>query len=137
VAVDVAIHVMSAEITCDTLKAFYNNKLGHKWYNTYDMSTIDSGLIRGLIEESPQVWIGEASFLDAAVYDADDAIPRTVMDVCHLIDDGVTVIDDSFLFDVQEVMDYPNTSKYPVAISRDVLEFLQQYKGMKVFIALW
>ena len=88
------------------------------------------------ISNTPSVWVGEVSWLKAALFDdADTFIPRPV-DVISEAIQGIVVIDDALIAKVEEAMQLENQTGYSIA-SNEVIEFLKEYKGHRAFTVSW
>lgn len=93
---DLSIHVFEG-ITEEDLRMFFSSSLGSKyfdfkqtneeWFDSYDK-----------IASTPEIWVGEVSWLKAALFeDADTFIPNTIAKVTEIIGEDLPIIDDSLL----------------------------------------
>lgn len=99
------------------------------------------------INNTPNIWIGEVSWLKAALFeDPDSFVPDTVAQISDLCED-FPVITDEWIKKIVATFDVPNnTAKkdgvnmdkgYSLAIPSKVEEFLREHMGKKVFTISW
>jgi hypothetical protein len=97
---------------------------------------------------TPSVWVGEVSWLKAALFeDGDTYIPEPVARVCQIIGSNLPVIDDALIQQVAEALRLPNNTikakgvwdgkGYSLASAESVIEFLTKHKGKKAFTISW
>ena len=87
---------------------------------------------------SPQVWIGEVSWLKAAfLEDAESFIPGPVQRVAEVIGEDFPVIDDGLIEKIAEAMRVENATSYRIATENEVVDFLKEHKGKKVVTVSW
>lgn len=135
---DFTIHVMDSTMTEEELKIFYSNHYGHKWFDFRVSAEARREVISLVaVKSSFRVYVGRVSFLKAALYDNDAFFSDPINRICDLIDDGVTVIDDAFILEVGKAMNLPNHTKYPMSDADNVIEFLREHEGEKVFVRIW
>ena len=100
------------------------------------------------IGNTPCVWIGEVSWLKAMLFeDSETFIPDTVQKISDLIGDDFPVLDENLLNQIEGAFDLPNktvkkdgvwsSNGYSIAKKKDVIEFLKQYIGYKLFTVSW
>lgn len=100
------------------------------------------------VEETPNIWIGEVSWLKADLFkDKEMFIPNTVANISELIGQELPTITDEFIEKVMNAFELVNNTKreggvwdgegYSLANPDDVKEFLERYKGKKVFTISW
>lgn len=124
-------------ITEDDLKTFFSNTLGSKHFNLYRSSRgWDS--VFSKIADTPNVWIGEVSWLKAAFCDNDETfIPNTVGEVHDIIGEDLPVIDDELIQKILKAFDLENKTSYSLAKKEDIEKFLLEHKGKKAFTVSW
>lgn len=89
------------------------------------------------IENTPNIWIGEVSWLKAAIFeDADTFIPDTI-DRIYEICSVEPVIDDALIESIRKALELPNATQYSISKSNDIIDFLSKYKGYKCFTISW
>lgn len=133
-AADLSIHVMH-EVTEEDLKVFFSNALGHKWCEFPATKTHENYReVLHRIAATPQVWIGEVSWLKAALFEDDDKfVPDTVGTIQERIDDGVTVIDEVLIHDVITAFSLENATQYRLADVDEVVKWLKEHIGEVAF----
>jgi hypothetical protein len=90
------------------------------------------------IGESPNVWIGEVSWLKAALFnDSNEWIPSTVQTIRDLVGNDFPVIDEDFINKVSEAFDKQNITSYSLAEKQEVKDFLKEHLGKKAFTVSW
>ena len=135
-AADLHIHVMD-DVTEDDLRMFFSNTLGSKWFDMTVKKSFDSPEYKRVMD-SPSVWIGEVSWLKAGLFeDEDEFIPGPVEKVSEIVGEDLPVIDDEFIVKIEEALHEPNMTQYSTTKSREVLEFLDKYRGKRVFTVSW
>jgi hypothetical protein len=145
---DLHIHIFEG-ITEDDLRAMKSSTLGSKYFNLHDnMPWEEKKKVYERIDNTPNIWIGEVSWLKAGLMeDADTFIPNTVGDIAELVGEELPTIDDEFIEKVVKAFDQPNnTAKedgvwngkgYSLADPNEVKDFLEQHRGKKVFQISW
>ena len=79
------------------------------------------------IQETPKVWVGEATWWD------DRNVPPTITAVMEAIGERLPVLDD-FLFErIMAAFRNENETGYELAIPNVVKEFLKAHKGKRLF----
>lgn len=165
-AADMKIHVMDApgkEVSRETLRVFFNGTLGSKlggWPKiTDDMTEEEAGsLIEAFFAESPTheewgeaylrvaetpgVWVGEVSWLKAALTgDVETYIPDPVSDVREAIGEDLPIIDQDLIERVMQALKGSNETGYDVANEtygvRQIREFLETHRGLRAFTVSW
>ena len=145
-AADLSIHVRTEPLTDDVMRAFFANTLGSSW-GPKDLSSILSGPNNHdswmeavkVVSDSPQVWIGEVSWLKAALAGDDETfVPNPVAQISELIgDDGSAELTDDMIEAIIKAIDVPNQTGYSVATPEQVRPFLEEHRGKPVFCVSW
>jgi hypothetical protein len=113
-----------------------------EWIVDYDESVVDN---------TPNIWVGEVSWLKAALFDdADSFVPNTVMRIAEIVGrdwENLQTIDEQMITDIQAALQLENNTEkeggvfggsgYSLAREDDVVNFLRQYMGKKVFHISW
>lgn len=147
-AADLHIHIMTDDVDENDLRAFFSNNMGHKWYQPMSIPArpAEAGImewedyqeILDKIAKTPDIWIGEVSWLKAALFeDSETYIPDPIGDLEELIDDGVTVINEKFITMVEEAFKQPNDTTYQIANVTEIVEFLREHAGKRIFAVSW
>jgi hypothetical protein len=136
VAADLHIHVNDG-IPDRDIAAFFANCLGSKHFKGFRPQPFNEDLyIR--MERTANVWVGEVSWLKAAVFENQaEFIPGTVMEVQRIVGEDMPIINDEFIQMIESTFDIPNTTGYRLAKKEDVTTFLRQYMGKPVFTISW
>lgn len=135
---DLHIHVYRG-LTEDDLRAFFANTMGSKYFAGWDNLT-DTPKERAYekISRTPDFWIGEVSWLKAALFD-DGAqfIPSTVQLVHDAIGEDLPVLTDELVGEIVAAFDAPNDTGYRLAKRGDVERFLAEHAGERLFTVSW
>ena len=138
-AADLHIHVMEG-VTEDDLRCMNAHTLGSKYFNLGRRACdtdYDCRHYRAVVD-SPQIWVGEVSFLKAMLLeDTETYIPSVVQKIVNLIAEEQPVIDDDLIAGVRAAFDNPNETTYSVADVDEVIAFLELHRGKKVFYVSW
>jgi hypothetical protein len=92
------------------------------------------------VSNTPSVWVGEVSWLKAALFDdAETFIPPAVQQIHEIIGEDMPLIDDSLITRVESALGSENPTSYTVAGSEEspVIKFLRDNKGMRAFTISW
>lgn len=90
------------------------------------------------IASTPNVHVGEVSWLKAALLDDSDRyIPSAVQQVTDIIGEDLPVVDDAMIARIADAMKAPNATSYTLNSAEEVLTFLKQHKGKRVFTVSW
>lgn len=137
-AADLSIHV-AENITEDDLRAFFSNTLGSKYFNPRSGPRNDRQRAAWeSVSSSPSVWIGEVSWLKAALFEEPKTfIPDTVGQIYQIIGEDLPVIDDDLIRKVMAAFDSKNATTYDLANPSEVKEFLESHKGKRAFTVSW
>lgn len=139
-AADLYIHVFEG-ITEEDLKIFFSPTIGSKHFGAYlnhqDFNRMWEE-VYSKISETPSVWVGEVSWLKAAIFDDEETfIPEPISKVVDIIGEDLPVVDDELISRIEEAMKLPNKTKYRVNDPAEVVEFLRKHKGKRVFTVSW
>jgi hypothetical protein len=146
-AADLHIHIYEG-ITKADLADFNSNVIGSKWFAGFGLIPRDKrtheeqfgpGSVHQRITDTPNVWVGEVSWLKAGLTgDNESFIPDVVGKISDLIGEDLPVIDDDFLDKVRAIYATAKEHEhYGVAAEKDVLSFLEANKGKQVFTISW
>lgn len=137
-AADLYIHVFEGVTEAD-LAAFNGNVLGSKWFNE-DFSKPQEWdeALHMRIHETPKVWIGEVSWLKAAMLDDSETyIPSPVQAVFDLVGEELPVLDEDLLGKLLAALVLSNSMDYTVATPDEVGVFLWSHLGKRLFTVSW
>ena len=143
-AADLHIHVLTDEFTEEHYKAFQSNVIGGKYWGGFNRNlqaefekkhNCDLYL---LCCETPSVWVGEVSWLKAALSeDPDTWVPATVQAVYDIIGEDFPVIDDELIAKIEAALGLDNATGYSICEHSGVIDFLKEHKGKKAFHISW
>jgi len=142
---DLHIHVLEGA-TEDDLAVFFSNTMGSKWFRPVSGSTESPSWNR--VIRTPNVWIGEVSWLKAALFDDAEAyIPDTVQSISDIIGEELPIIDDNLIgriigeFNLTNKTEKPDSvwdgKGYALANPYGVRSFLEEHKGKRAFTISW
>lgn len=89
------------------------------------------------VARSPNVWVGEVSWLKADLFGSEDYVPAPVQAVFDLIGDELPVVDDALIEGVVRAMGLPNATRYSLAEVDEVRAFLEAHRGLRAFTVSW
>lgn len=136
-AADMCIHIFQG-ITEDDLRIFFSNALGSKYFGTVAPSDEELDQAFHKIARTPNVWVGEVSWLKAALFeDEEKYIPTAIEQIHEIIGEDLPVIDDELIARIEQALRLPNKTRYRVAKPEEVVEFLRKYKGERCFTVSW
>jgi hypothetical protein len=101
----------------------------------YEFS-VDEAL--NVVMETPSIWIGEVSWLKAAVFeDADEYVPNAVQTIHELIGEEFPVLNEELKMKILDALKLDNSTAYAVADPETVGKFLDEHMGKKLFTVSW
>lgn len=138
---DLHIHVYEG-LTEDDLRGFFRNTLGSKWSAGLFARTLPlEEMIKyhQKIGDTPQCWIGEVSWLKAALFEDGEEtfVPNTVAAVNEVIGEDLPVLDGELFERIIGAFSEENTTDYSLAKVEDVRTFLQAHMGKQLFTVSW
>ena len=156
-AADLHIHVFEeGQLTEDHFRAVFSNTIGSKWELPWgdDRAICGSPFqewaepLRLEVYETSAVWVGEVSWLKAALLgNAEAYIPDTVAEVYEIIGEEQPTVTEELIEKVKEAFRLPNKTAqenggycgegYSLANVNDVVKFLEKHIGWKAFTVSW
>lgn len=139
-AADMKIHVVEG-ITEDDLAVFFSSHLGSKYFQilpSYSNEIWNENHRK--IASTPSVWVGEVSWLKQSILDVEDGhyVPDVVGDLFDLIGEDLPTVDDEFVNQVEAIYDRARAHEfYSTSAGSEVVAFLREHKGKKVFTVSW
>jgi hypothetical protein len=135
-AADLHIHVMPDDMSEDVLADFFSHTLGSRWFNPRCRQADDT---YQKIADTPNVWIGEVSWLKAALTDDPDTyVPNPVAKVSEIVGDSLPRLDDAMVDRLMAAVGEDNGTSYRTADEPVKLrEWLIEHKGRRVFTVSW
>ena len=135
-AADLYIHVLE-DVSEEGVAKFHRNCIGSKFSGTpcTDEEWHD---LYSRLGETPRVWVGEVSWLKAALFeDPDTFIPDPVLKVSEVVGEDFPVITDDLIERVEDALEVDNRTSYSVSKPEPVVKFLQGHKGKRCFTISW
>ena len=135
---DLHIHVYEGLVE-DDLRLFFSHTIGSKWCGAHQSVSIEEDSKNmDKVGGTPNVWVGGVSWLKAALFaNPDKYIPSPVMQVNDIIGEDLPVIDDELIERISEALMLENTTGYRVSSAGDVVLFLEEHRGKRVFTISW
>jgi hypothetical protein len=141
---DLHIHVLEGCSEAD-LKVFFHNTLGSKWgaplgrgWTIGESDLFGRREARDRVSDSPNVWIGEVSWLKAAVLEDDETyVPGPVAIVQELIGEELPVLDKHLRDAILAALKETNSTTYRTSDGEKVEKFLDAHLGKKLFTVSW
>ena len=136
-AADLHIHVVPDDIEEKALPAFFSHTLGSKHFGDAFSEAERQAAFRR-ISETPNVWIGEVSWLKAALFgDSDTFVPSTVQLVQDAVGEDLPTLDDELEQKILAAFEAKNETGYNLATVDQVRAFLAAHKGKRLFTVSW
>jgi hypothetical protein len=156
---DLHIHVL--EPPCDeaTLSRFFSHTLGSKWFAGFFVTgyqgSPQSASDFKVVGETPNIWIGEVSWLKAMISDdADEYVPEPVSLVHEIVGESLPVLTPDLRDRLLAALHAPNATFYDVApaeVAADrhrnltegaeqdgsIRSFLEAHMGKRLFTVSW
>lgn len=136
-AADLHIHILDG-VTEDEVRDFALPSCGDRMVGGVTGKSFD--LLYKLVAVTPNFWIGEVSWLKAALTgDTDSYIPEPVEKVSEIVGRDFPTIDDPLIKALVGALALPNEGTgYSTCEKGEALrEFLEAHKGKKVFQVSW
>jgi len=136
---DLHIHVLEG-ITEREVKLSKCDSFGSKYFdlNKYNDYMKISDEIDDKLYETPNIWIGEVSWLKASIFnDKKTFVPGLIEIVSEIVGEDFPIIDNYFIEKILNSFNCDNITNYRISKKEDVREFLEKHKGKKVFTISW
>ncbi len=134
---DLHIHVFEG-ITEEDIKVFFSNHLGSKHFTMQEVPWEIKRVINDKVTQTPDVWIGEVSWLKAALYgDAETFVPDPVGEIFELIGEDLPVLTPKLRDQILAALNINNETNYEVSEQNSVAEFLSEHMGKQLFTVSW
>jgi hypothetical protein len=137
---------MGDTITEEDLKCFFSSTLGSRWFSwtgsRCGMNNCDCAHWEH-VTDSDQIWIGEVSWLKAAITeDVDSYVPEPVQAVNELIGESLPVLDEDLKKKIIDACIAPRQSQgaswYQSTDKVEALaKWLDEHMGQKLFTVSW
>lgn len=140
-AADLHIHVLEGCSEQDIMK-FFSNTMGSKHFDLRmprDHKAItDPDDLWARVSESPNIWIGEVSWLKAALTgDSDTFVPTPVQQIHDVIGEELPMLDEALEAKILEALALKNDTGYDVTKQEEVKTFLKEHRGKRLFTVSW
>lgn len=129
-------------LNVDDLRCFFSPFILACGAGLFDFGTICPHLRR--VIKSDQVWIGEVSWLKAALLDdPEQFVPNPVAAIHDAVHDdadnidGLAVLNQELRTRIIRALEKPNQTAYRVASPKDVDEWLAAHMGDQIFTVSW
>lgn len=143
---DLHIHAMTDEMTIDDLKCFFSKNLGSKYFSGFfsdgpcrENKLADCSHWQKIIK-SPQIWIGEVSWLKQALMGERDGeyVPDAVQAVHDLIGEDLPVLDANLRAKILKaaIPKEPHPF-YQTTKSEELPLWLKENEGRTLFTVSW
>jgi len=132
-AADLSIHVFEG-VTEEDLAAFFSHTLGSKYMDLNRRTDLGVHL---KISDTPGIWIGEVSWLKAAITGDMEYVPGPVQSVQETIGEDLPEVDDALIARIMAAFDIPNLTAYHIAEPAEVRSFLEAHRGKRLFTVSW
>lgn len=134
---DLHIYILQDKFTERDVADFFAGTFGSKHFDfaaSLFQQHFGGGKNWDLIDDAPNVWIGEVSWLKAMVFDDRERfVPNTVQAVSDIIGEDLPVIDDALIARVREAFSLDNGTDFDLANVDDVCKFLETHRGKRAF----
>jgi hypothetical protein len=136
-AADLHIHVVPDDLEEGVIAAFFSNTLGSKYFGGR-FSEEEKHAAFPRIADTPNVWIGEVSWLKAALFgDSGTFVPSTVQLVQDAIGEDLPTLTDELEQKILAAFAAANETGYSLATVDEVRAFLTEHKGKRLFTVSW
>lgn len=135
---DLHIHAFAeGTLTENDFRDMFCHTMGSKYFDLGRRDDFDK-LLALKDDEDSEVWVGEVSWLKAALSDdADTFIPSAVQAVNDLVGEDHPLIDDALIDKICKAMDVENPTGYSVASVDSISDWLGRHKGQRAFTVSW
>lgn len=136
-AADLHIHAYVG-LTEDDLREFFSHTLGSKWFNLSRRQGDEWDRAYEKIMNAPNIWVGEVSWLKAALTeDPETFVPPVVQQVHDLIGEDLPILDEALRDKIVAAFGAKNGTGYGVASQKEVEGWLNEHIGQKLFTVSW
>lgn len=142
-AADLHLHVFKeGELTEADFQSFFSRTIGSKWFGGWgkqdDYDSPQSKASREAISNTPNLWIGEVSWLKAGLFDdPDQFIPDVVQSVSDTIGEELPIVDDQLIEKLRKDFTAGNRTDYEVSRFSEAEQFLRSHMGCRAFTVSW
>jgi len=140
VAADLHIHTMDG-VTEEDLKCFFSGTLGSRWCTFPARRRCPGALCTHweAVGKSPNVWVGEVSWLSASLTGDDSSIPEPVQAVKDVIGESLPVLDDDLKVKILRALGETNTRApgYDTTKDEGIVGWLDEHMGQRLFTVSW
>lgn len=136
-AADLHIHVLPDDIEEGVLAVMFSNCLGSKHFAPHRVPDDARATAIDRVGDMPNVWIGEVSWLKAAVFgDSETFVPGPVQAVQDAIGEHLPRLDPTLEI-ILAALDVPNQTGYRISEVEPVRQFLAKHRNKRLFTVSW
>lgn len=139
-AADLHIHVLRHPVTEEDIADFECSTLGSKWFNMDRANRVQRERedLYELIANTPNIWVGEVSWLKAALFDSPETyVPSPIEEITSIIGEDLPVLTREIIMDILDALALDNETPYTLTTREKLETFLYQYEGERVFTVSW
>lgn len=140
---DLSIHILDNGLNEQDYKDISSHTLGSKYcLGLFFIRKIPKERMDEVYDhfsKSPQIWVGEVSWLKAAVTgDSKTYVPDIVKEIHDIIGEDFPVINADLIEKIESAYDKcMNKTSYSVEKKEKVIDFLREHKGKKACTVSW
>jgi hypothetical protein len=142
-AADLFLHVLTEDFTKDHFIATKATALGSKYFK-WQLSKKEKKLEKEAMEimysdNFPGVFVCEVSWLKATLAEDNETyVPSVAEQIGDLIGDELPVINDDLIEKIKDILENTkNLTQYSIGDKDDIIDFLIDNKGKRVFSISW
>ena len=137
---DFHIHVYEG-LTERDLGIFFSDVMGSRWYGfggDLDLTLEDlAGVVRR-VSATPGIWVGSVSWLKASVFgDLTGSIPASVSRIAEIIGEDLPVVGNELIDEIMSSLSLRDETSFVLQDPYELREFLEEYRGERVFTVSW
>lgn len=135
---DLHIHVLPDDVEEGVVAVMMSNCFGSKHFAPLRVSETARHEALDRVMEMPNVWIGEVSWLKAAVFqDSKTFVPGPVQAVQEAIGEGLPRLDPTLEKKILDALTVANATDYRISELAPVQEFLAKHRNKRLFTVSW
>lgn len=139
-AADLHIHVIDSGVTEEDVKILLSNSLGSKYFAGFGVEHDHAAWTEAYdrIANGASIWVGEVSWLKAALLDdAGTYIPDVVDHVQTVVGEDFPAVTEDLIAELRKGFVLPNSTSYDVSAWEKVETFLREHMGQQLFTVSW
>jgi len=111
-------------------------KKDEELHEKYSKQKFSTNGICNRIARTPNIWVGEVSWLADSLLDG-DYVPSFIQAVADIIGEDLPVIDEDLINRIKNAAKLKNTTRYQLNDIGNIVEFLKEHYGEKIFTVSW